>query len=199
MLFLLKVLSFFLLISFSGFGQAGFLITGKVELQGTDIVSPTSMGLLTKIKSTDSVQTKIFQIADNGWFNIDSLQAGLYRLTFRVHEEYNIIDTVLKIEADHLYHIKIEPDKMPCHYDADSDIRRNEVSILIANMSALRTNSESDDKFEKKFNLRYLILSSPFRNWACLKRYNGSIFTYLDGKYGDQWRKLVRNDAIGLK
>jgi hypothetical protein len=36
-------------------------------------------------------------------------------------------------------------------------------------------------------------------SWNCLKKYNDTVYEFLDKKCGKRWRKTVRDDAIGLK
>lgn len=195
----MKLLPVVLLISISVFGQNHFHITGQVDLREGDAFSPNRLGLLTKIQSNDSIKTRTFLIEDNGAFKIDSLSAGRYRLAFRVHDEYGYVDTVLRIETNNLEDLRIIPEKRPCNYDASVDIKNHDVSVLVANVNGLRVNSDSDKRFEKKYRIRYLILSPPFVNLTCLTRYNQNVFNHLDEKFGEKWRKRVRTDAIGFK
>lgn len=201
----MKLTIVLVLISFSIYSQdstqTGDLhISGQIELQGADIISKDRLGLLTKVQSNDSTKTILFDIQDNGYFKIDALKAGRYRLTFRVNEDYRVIDTVLTMSTDNFHDIRITPIiKRPCTYEAGKDIETNNISILVVCDKGLRVNSKADHSFEKKFNVRYLILSQPIPNPNCLKRYNEIIFNHLDKEFGERWRKSVRRDSIGFK
>ena len=74
----------FLVISVSVFGQQNIIqtdylsISGRLELKGNDRVSKNRLGLVTSIRHKDSIETRPFDIADDGHFKIDKLNSGTY-------------------------------------------------------------------------------------------------------------------------
>lgn len=60
--------------------------------------------------------------------------------------------------------------------------------------------NEIDIAFQKKYSVEFF-------SQGCIRmgedeneeEFNQTIFTYLDKKYGKQWRNEIRNDAIGMK
>ncbi|MEO6820643.1 MAG: hypothetical protein ABI266_09540 [Ginsengibacter sp.] len=57
----------------------------------------------------------------------------------------------------------------------------------------------TDKGFEKKYKLLFRDLGCVVPDKIeCLIAYNKAVFAYLDKTYGKEWRKEIRNDAIGL-
>jgi hypothetical protein len=196
----------FLVISVSVFGQQNIIqtdylsISGRLELKGNDRVSKNRLGLVTSIRHKDSIETRPFDIADDGQFKIDKLNSGTYRLTFRVNNDYVTIDTVVTISSESLSELQLKLFKKPCDYDALRDINDSKLKILISSGTSPRINNKGDNAFERKFEIKYVVLgdSGP-ESWNCLEKYNDTVYEFLDKKYGKRWRKTVRDDAIGLK
>ena len=60
-------------------------------------------------------------------------------------------------------------------------------------------NSKSDNRFEKKYNLKYFDFGcEPKEVYECIEKYNELAFRLLDIKYDGKWRRKVRKDVIGL-
>jgi hypothetical protein len=82
---------------------------------------------------------------------------------------------------------------------AEKDIANNLPFLCLSGGIAPMVFVPTDYQFEQKFQVHYYEFGcSPAEN-ACMVSYNSRIFTYLSDKYGNQWLKLVRKDAVGLK
>ena len=196
----------FILISVSVFGQQNSMqtddlsISGRLELKDNDPLSNYRLGLVTSISPNDSIGTRPFDIADDGYFRIDKLNSGTYKLTFRVNNEYETIDTVVTISRESLSDLQLKLSKRPCDYDARRDINDSNLKILTSSGTSPRINNKGDNAFERKFKIKYVVLGdSRPESWNCLKKYNDAVYEFLDNRYGKKWRKTVRDDAIGLK
>jgi hypothetical protein len=82
-------------------------------------------------------------------------------------------------------------------------IKGNKIQVLFASGPvgpALEFKSKKDKEFQKKYHVE-------FYTQGCVhmgekedeKGYNQTIFTYLDEKYGPEWRFEIRRDAIGFE
>lgn len=85
---------------------------------------------------------------------------------------------------------------------AKLDIEQNEIKIIfLGGFGGMPDfNNTNDSLFQKKYEV-------SFNSEGCLRsscqedllKYNKTIFNYLDSKFEKNWRKEIRNDAIGFK
>lgn len=66
---------------------------------------------------------------------------------------------------------------------------------LIGGMAPI-ANSDSDNKFEKKYGIKYFDFGCEPPIHECIMEYNQIVAKYLDQKYGVKWRKKARTDII---
>ncbi|MEP2278826.1 hypothetical protein [Maribacter sp.] len=87
-----------------------------------------------------------------------------------------------------------------CNLDSVmQDWRKTEIKLYIIGSIAPVANSKSDNRFEKKYKLKYFDFGcEPSEVYECIEKYNRRAFMFLDLKYKDKWRKKVRKDVIGL-
>ena len=79
------------------------------------------------------------------------------------------------------------------------DWRNTEIKLYIIGSIAPVANSKSDNRFEKKYKLKYFDFGcEPSEVYECIEKYNRRAFMFLDLKYEGKWRKKVRKDVIGL-
>jgi hypothetical protein len=57
----------------------------------------------------------------------------------------------------------------------------------------------TDKKFEKKYGIYFQDFGCISPNYKCIIKYNYKVFDYLTMKYGEKWKKEIREDVIGLK
>ena len=60
-------------------------------------------------------------------------------------------------------------------------------------------NSRKDKKFERRFKVEYFELGCEAKIHECISEYNEYIIKILDIKYGEKWRKMKRNEIVGIK
>jgi hypothetical protein len=60
-------------------------------------------------------------------------------------------------------------------------------------------NSKKDDKFERKYNIKYQDFGCDAKIYECISEYNEYIFKILEIKFGDKMKKIIRKDIIGYK
>ena len=198
------ILTFCTLVGFSQAKewQSGELsIKGRVILADGDSVEKGSAVYLTDRTSKERLFTIPIYIKPNGEFEEDKVKAGTYRLRLRVNpSDCYPADTILVQVTkgrDNYFEVKLK--KKPCLDNAQEDITNNKLRILVAGGTAPRMATNEDRVFEKKFNVRYVVMGDIILgSYTCLLNYNKEIFTALDKQYGTRWRKKAREDAIGL-
>jgi hypothetical protein len=91
--------------------------------------------------------------------------------------------------------------KADCEYSAEraeSDWKNGIANLLLVGSIAPIGNSSSDNRFEKKFRIKYFDFGCEPPIDECIKQYNQRIFELMDKKYGMKWRKKVRSDVEHL-
>jgi hypothetical protein len=133
-----------------------------------------------------------------GKFVLDSIPFGQYHLLV-IAFGYDQIDTLVLISdtiPNYLHFVL----KTNCNeLDANADIVHGHPKLLLVGSIAPICNSKQDSLFEKIYGLSYWDFGCQPPADACIKTYNSRIFSYLDKKYGDAWRKEVRKDVCFLK
>ena len=170
-----------------------FSIAGKVNLlAGLELTIP--LEAYVTVKSANK-----FVIADSlGNYKIDSLKAGIYKIA--VHGfGYQGTDTTINVsksitDLDLLMIAKCEINKEI----AQRDIVKNKARLLLSGGIAPVIYSDQD-KFEKKYGVKYFDYGCVTPSYECIEQYNKEIFKYLDNKFGKSWRREVRKDVIGFK
>jgi hypothetical protein len=142
----------------------------------------------------------IEQADKNGIFVIDNLTKGEYKLSIRKHG-FHTTDTVIVIEESSIDSLMFTL-KATCSFDkerAENDIKISEIKVLLIGGIAPIANSKQDNRFEKKYRVKYYDFGCIADNYDCIEDYNKVIFKYLDSNFGKTWRKTIRNDVIGLR
>jgi hypothetical protein len=80
----------------------------------------------------------------------------------------------------------------------ESDWKKGIANLLLVGSIAPIGNSSSDNRFEKKFRIKYFDFGCEPPIDECIKQYNQRIFELMDKKYGMKWRKKVRSDVEHL-
>jgi hypothetical protein len=79
------------------------------------------------------------------------------------------------------------------------DYKEDGFKLYIIGGIAPIANSKFDNRFEKRYGLKYYDFGCEPEVYECAEKYNRFVFKLLDLKYGGKWRKKVRNDVVGLK
>ncbi|HVN47726.1 MAG TPA: hypothetical protein VMU30_02775 [Bacteroidota bacterium] len=132
-----------------------------------------------------------------GRYRIDSIPFSQYHLTILgpgyitvdteikiCYPEPIIIDRILKVDHDTLH--------------AEKDIKHQIPKLFLAGGIVPIVYSD-DTLFENKFKIRYYDFGDTPPADAIIRKYNRTIFNYLDYKYGTEWRSFVRKDVLFLK
>ena len=170
-----------------------FSISGKVNLlAGLQLTTPIEAYVI--IKSADK-----FAITDSlGQFLIDSLKSGTYKISVQGFG-YQETDTTIYVskpitDLDLLIIAECEINKDI----AQHDMVKNKPRLLLSSGIAPVIYSDQD-KFEKKYGVKYYDYGCVTPPHECIEQYNKEIFKYLDNKFGKSWRREVRKDVIGFK
>ncbi|WP_299991871.1 carboxypeptidase-like regulatory domain-containing protein [uncultured Pontibacter sp.] len=134
-----------------------------------------------------------------GYFKIKDVPQGNYHLIAR---EFGYAETEKAIS------VRSEPIKdlditlaADCRYDrtaAKGDIASGKPKLLLVG-SIAPVVYKNQHVFERKYKVEYFDFGCTPPAYECIKEYNKAIFSYLDKKYGDKWRKEVRPDVMFLK
>ncbi|MEQ8423755.1 MAG: carboxypeptidase-like regulatory domain-containing protein, partial [Cyclobacteriaceae bacterium] len=112
---------------------------------------------------------------------------------------YNGIDTTLNIQESTELNFLITAN---CEFDKDraqQDIRKNKVKLLLVGSIAPIANSKHDERFMKKYKIKYYDFGDEVIAMECIEEYNLEIFKFLDNMYGTDWRSEARTDVIALE
>ena len=173
------------------------LTSAQVEIRGTVLSELTAM------KPDADIYIEVLQsrhpgtIADSlGKFRLEYLEPNKeYLLKISAFgfptQEFEVV-TSTGI-ANELFLLKAE-----CEFDAekaDSDWQNRTPKLLLFGSIAPVANTKADQRFEKKYKIKYYDFGCTPPAMDCLKLYNERIFELMDEKYGKEWRKKVRPDV----
>ena len=77
------------------------------------------------------------------------------------------------------------------------DINQGEINILLSGGIA-PVIYKGDKKFTKKYQVNFIEYGCEAISERSLIEYNQTVFEYLDKKFGEKWRKEIRDDVSGL-
>ncbi|MCW3788916.1 hypothetical protein [Plebeiibacterium sediminum] len=135
---------------------------------------------------------------EGGYFSIDSVQSGAYKLEV-VGLGFDKFDTIINVTSnmETIEIILLEK----CEVDREtaiSDIKLNKPRLLLVGGIA-PTYIANKEVFENKYNIQYEDLGCVAPPQECIEQYNLEIFEYLDEKYGEVWRSEVNENVIGIE
>jgi len=135
-----------------------------------------------------------------GHFTIHRLSKGRYKLAFTALG-FDNHDTTINIDNTNVDISKWVITTNCPDFNVDKalkDIKGHEAKLLLYG-SIAPSIAQSDKEFKKKFGVTYVIFGDDeITREECKKVYNRVVFNYLDKKFGDKWRKEVRQDVVGL-
>ena len=192
-----KLTLILLLMFFASFGQTTkteFEITGKVKIYLVDEwinLKNAKVELIQKkeISDIDSLGNYKFIVDKNGSYELrvlDFKNSKIFHLEI-IDESITDFDLYIKENID------CEVNKMV----AEEDIKMNKPRLLLSG-GILPIHEIGQEKIEKKYSFKYYDFGCISPPIECIIQYNKLIFDYLDKKYGENWRREVRKDVIGL-
>ena len=170
---------------------------GQTEINGKVISGITGEKPITEIYVQELVTKQPLTFADSlGNFRIEFLEPnkkyiieitafGYGKQKFDVETKNGINKLTFELKAD-------------CEYNAEqaeSDWKIGKPKLLLFGSIAPIGNSSSDNRFEKKFGIKYYDFGCEPPIDECIKIYNQKMFELMDEKYGKVWRKKVRTDV----
>ncbi|CAL2087409.1 hypothetical protein [Tenacibaculum sp. 190524A05c] len=169
--------------SLSGYAK---VIVGNDTLPSNDLVLELKPGY--HIIETDSL----------GFFEFKNLKKGRYTLKY-VYD--GSINNKFKIQIKNksiknfniIYNSNCEFTKT----QALEDIKNNNIRLIVLGGIAI-SHFKDEANHEKKYNFKYHIFGCIIEDFECMKQYNQTIFKYFNNKYGEKWRKEVRDDVYFL-
>ncbi len=162
----------------------------------------------TKIILINHSDTIFVEGTVTGLFEISNFKAGLYKINIKADGYRTLDSTMLIVPSEEELIIKLKSDTSKLNqvlyplnggYDrklALLNIKNNQISLLIPGGFINPKIYPADTIFENNYKLKY-------ENTGCVQfnvlEYNETVFEYLDKLYGEEWRKNVRQDVVGLK
>ena len=120
-------------------------------------------------------------------------------LSFGQEVDFDVLDSIMIVSPNS------SPIKLKWLYNcenakiiAEQDIQIQSVSILIVGGIA-PSEYESDEHFEKKYEIKYFDYGCISADRECMLIYNFRVFDFLSAKFGKSWKKEIRKDVYGLK
>tara|TARA_R110002096_G_scaffold327643_2_gene521752 strand:+ start:126 stop:719 length:594 start_codon:yes stop_codon:yes gene_type:complete len=173
------------------------LTYGQTEINGKVISGITGEKPITEIYIQELVTKQPLTFADSlGNFRIEYLEPnkkyiieisafGYGKQKYDVETKSGINNLTFELKAD-------------CEYSAEqaeSDWKNRKPKLLLFGSIAPIGNSSSDNRFEKKFGIKYFDFGCEPPIDECIKEYNERIFELMDKKFGMKWREKVRSDV----
>ena len=173
------------------------LTYGQTEINGKVISGITGEKPISEIYVQELITKQPLTIADSlGNFRIEYLEPnkkyvieisafGYGKQKIDVETKSGINNLTFELKAD-------------CEYNAEqaeSDWKNGKPKLLLFGSIAPIGNTSSDNRFEKKFGIKYFDFGCEPPIEECIKIYNQRIFEFMDKKYGKVWRKKVRTDV----
>ena len=190
-----KIVFLLLLFETVAFGQKTLTLSGQLTVQfGDQIVTPENVIIELfnegKITSTDS----------SGYFKFENLKDKEYELrVLNYSANPKIFKVALNGESKQNADLFL---KIECQVNSETakrDIEEGYPKLLLASGIAPSVYFK-EDPFEKKYGVKYEDFGDVIEHpYECMAQYNQEIFKFLDKKFGQEWRKMIREDVIGFK
>ncbi|TPV31171.1 carboxypeptidase-like regulatory domain-containing protein [Paucihalobacter ruber] len=166
-------------------------ITGKV-ISGISGETPISdiyvQELITKqpLIMADSLGNfRIEYLEPNKKYIVEISVFGYGKQKFDVQTKREINNVTFELKADCEYNVE----------RAEAEWKNGKANLLLVGSIAPIANTSYDNRFEKKFGIKYFDFGCEPPIEECLKEYNERIFELMDKKYGMKWREKVRSDV----
>ena len=195
-----KLTSIFIILLSSQLFSQDYSISGQVH--SSSIYAPLRNGSV-KVKN---IEPPFYPIDSLGYFHIDHLKAGEYRI--KIGATYFIpIDTLIIIKSESIDNLNFTLNTN-CHFNETTvkkDVENKELKIFRdIPQATISPKTKEMLKFEKKYKLKYvvgsggdcIIDSRTDENMDCMVSYNRKVFEYLDERYGTKWRKKVIENVL---
>lgn len=118
---------------------------------------------------------------------------------------YRTVDTTFKLKQSSKMIFKLPLNIQTIQYvstinkkGALKDLKKKDIRLYVPGGWA-KIIFPTDEAFEKKYHPNLIGLGCMDSGEDNYAEYNQTVFTYLDKKYGKQWRTEIRQDVIGLK
>ncbi|MFT2008113.1 carboxypeptidase-like regulatory domain-containing protein [Pontibacter sp. 13R65] len=134
-----------------------------------------------------------------GYFRFGEVPEGKYHLITQ-YFGYGETDTAINVASAPLTGLKITIEAN-CSYDkskAEVDIKSGEPKLLLVG-SIAPVVFKNQHKFEQKYKVQYFDFGCTPPAYECIEEYNKIVFSYLDKKYGEKWRREARPDVMFLE
>ena len=145
-----------------------------------------------------------------GHFVMTGLSKGKYTLSFEIMKGYYYKDKDTSFSlTNNIDNFKFIA-HLACANDFDEqkaldDIKSNVPKIILVSKQVFNDTFPHiilnivDKDFQNKYGIVYSDQSIHVGYEECMLPYNLTIFKYLDKKFGIEWRKELRQDAVGSK
>jgi hypothetical protein len=166
--------------------------TTKIPVKGSQV-------FLISLITGKSVSPGVIESDEDGEFHFEELKSGEYQLY--INSEYGKIDTLIKVDINHYSEIKISL-ILQCEVNEETaiqDIKNGKPKLLIYE-GQVRFENSNQHLYEKKFGVEYYFLkkyNAPPKE--CVSEYNQVIFKHLSTKFGNEWKKEIRKDVVGIE
>lgn len=170
----------------------------QFELSGTVISGVNNQPLPNSLVMVRTMNNYGVATDSLGHFRISGIKPGNHRFEIREFG-YQPLDTIFVFTDSNIENIEIVINAV-CKFNKETALehlkKKNPKLLLSGGIAPVIYHS--DKKFERKFNVEYYDFGCMPEAQECMLEYNQLMFEYLDSKYGDKWRNLVRQDVIGL-
>lgn len=174
-------------------------INGQIKSSITNS-NPISDIYIEQLNSKKTVVERMTMADSTGHFRLENLEPNkLYEIKisafgyqdqiFEIKTNDGITKTTLTLSAE-------------CEFSkekAEFDWENGQAKLLLIGSIAPIANSPSDNRFEKRFGIKYYDFGCEPPIQECVKTYNEQVFELMDEKYGVKWRKKVRSDVEYLE
>lgn len=181
------------------------LTIGQSTFRGKVIDSSSSEGLpfvdVCLIYDTNQIKTKT---DFDGIFNFEEEIPNNFKVTLS-YVGYFDVDTIVKqFNFNNNLNLFMNPDTtltitfpMRNKEGAIADIEKGEIKLFLPGGLIGAPRLANDSTFQDKYQLQFIFLGCTRWPSDNFEEYNKETFKYLDKKYGNEWRKEIRNDVIG--
>jgi hypothetical protein len=194
---IILITSFILSLYQIGVGQKTFSISGQVvsAINYKPIFDYANVTVCIKDNPKSIVNIDSF-----GRFSMKNLKEGQYKIiVFDIaHKPF---DTIISIPQNNINGLTIALECDCMGFDkntAKKDIENRKPKLLLFG-SIAPIIYKNQEKFEKKYKIKYEDFGCMPPQMECIEAYNQFIFEYLDKTFGKKWRKDVREDVCFFK
>ena len=170
----------------------------QVRLEGKFISEKTKL-IPSEEVVVEVVENRKFTFSDStGNFTLNNLEKNKHYTLKLTSFQFGSLILAFKTENDTVLR-KVFEIKANCDFDNETakiEWKNKTAKLYLIGSIAPIANSKADQKFEKKYNIKYYDFGCTPAPTDCIIEYNKEVLRLLETEFGKEWKNEIRKDVV---